>query len=115
MNAPLHLLKEMEQDVPYKSAAQHDKKRYLWLISPFLPVLGMGILAGYQFAPKPVKKVFALGGPLLLHVIIPTIDTLIGQDANNPSNEDVKRLEEDRYYSRLVKSFIPLQYAANIY
>ncbi len=63
----------------------------------------MGILAGYQFAPKPAKKVFALGGPLLLHVIIPTIDTLIGQDANNPSNEDVKRLEEDRYYSRLVK------------
>ena len=115
MNAPLHLLKEMEQDVPYKSATQLDKKRYLWLISPFLPVLGMGILAGYQFAPKPAKKVFALGGPLLLHLIIPTIDTLIGQDANNPSNENVKRLEQDRYYSRLVKSFIPLQYAANIY
>ena len=86
MNAPLHLLKEMEQDVPYKSTTQLDKKRYLWLISPFLPVLGMGILAGYQFAPKPAKKVFALGGPLLLHLIIPTIDTLIGQDANNPSN-----------------------------
>lgn len=48
-------------------------------------------------------------------MIIPTIDTLIGQNANIPSNEDVKRLEQDRYYSRLVKSFIPLQYAANIY
>ncbi len=66
MNAPLHLLKEMEQDVPYKSAAQLDKKRYLWLISPFLPVLGMGILAGYQFAPKPAKKSFCSRWPFII-------------------------------------------------
>ncbi|MDI9690683.1 hypothetical protein, partial [Burkholderia cenocepacia] len=33
----------------------------------------------------------------------------------NPTDEEIKLLEKDPYYSRLVKSFIPLQYAANIY
>ena len=50
------------------------------MISPALPVIGLGILAGYHFGPRPLK-VFALGGPLLLHVVIPAIDTIIGKDA----------------------------------
>lgn len=56
----------MEQDVPYKSATQLDKKRYLWLINPFLPVLGMGILAGYHFTPKPAKKSIRSGSPFII-------------------------------------------------
>ncbi len=48
-------------------------------------------------------------------MIIPTIDTIIGKDANNPTNEDIKLLENDPYYATLVKTFIPLQYAANVY
>ena len=114
MNAPLHMMPPA-QDRMKKTGMALDKKRYLWLISPSLPVIGLGILAGYQFSPKPLKKVFALGGPILLHVLIPAVDMLIGKDNNNPTAEDVKLLEQDRYYSRLVKSFIPLQYIANIY
>ena len=87
----------------------------MWMLGPALPAIGIGILAGYQFAPRPLKKLFALGGPIVLHVIIPTIDTIIGKDANNPTNEDIKLLENDPYYATLVKTFIPLQYAANVY
>ena len=115
MNAPVQLTEQQLQEILPKSGFALDKKRYLWAISPSLPVLGIGILAGYQFAPKPLKKVFALGGPLLLHVVIPTFDSLIGKDENNPTAEDVKLLEQDPYYSRLFKTFIPLQYVANIY
>ena len=115
MNAPVQLTEQQLQEILPKSGFALDKKRYLWAISPSLPVLGIGILAGYQFAPKPLKKVFALGGPLLLHVVIPTFDSLIGKDENNPTAEDVKLLEQDPYYARLVKTFIPLQYVANIY
>ncbi len=114
MNAPLQMMLPTQASVK-KTGMALDKKRYLWLISPSLPVIGLGILAGYQFAPKPVKKIFALGGPILLHILIPAVDMLIGKDNNNPTAEDVKLLEQDRYYSRLVKSFIPLQYIANIY
>ncbi|MDQ9022348.1 alkane 1-monooxygenase [Acinetobacter sichuanensis] len=115
MNAPVSFSEQQLQEVSSKSVRQLDSKRYLWAISPALPVIGIGILAGYQFAPKPLKKLFALGGPIVLHIIIPTIDTIVGKDNHNPSVEDIKLLEQDPYYSRLVKTFIPLQYVANIY
>ena len=115
MNAPVKIPEQQIGEIVVKSGFALDKKRYLWAISPSLPVIGIGILAGYQFAPRPLKKVFALGGPIVLHIIIPAIDTLVGKDNNNPSNEDIKLLEQDPYYARLVKTFIPLQYVANVY
>ncbi|WOE42989.1 alkane 1-monooxygenase [Acinetobacter chinensis] len=115
MNAPVKMDQQSLLAAPVKSGLALDKKRYLWAISPSLPVIGIGILAGYQFAPKPLKKVFALGGPIVLHVIIPAIDTVIGKDSNNPTTEDIRLLEQDPYYARLVKTFIPLQYIANVY
>ena len=110
MNAPVHLAEQhfIEQQQSKKGLAL-DKKRYLWAISPALPAIGIGILAGYQFAPKPFKKIFAMGGPIVLHLIIPAIDSLIGQDANNPSQEDIQLLEQDPYYSRLVKTLVVFQ------
>ena len=114
MNAPVKVQEELVA-MAAKSKLQLDRKRYLWMLGPALPVIGIGILAGYQFSPRPLKKIFALGGPIVLHVIIPTIDTIIGKDANNPTNEDIKLLENDPYYATLVKTFIPLQYAANVY
>src|SRR5690606_22934463 len=89
------------------------KKRFGWLLSPGLPVIGMGILAGYHFGPKATKKVFAMGGLLLLHVIIPTLDALIGDDANNPNDEQIKALVNDPYYYSIVKAFIHLKKAFN--
>lgn len=115
MNAPVNAPQELKPVSLEKTKLQLDRKRYLWAISPALPAIGIGILAGYQFAPRPFKKIFALGGPIVLHIVIPAIDTIVGKDANNPTEEDIKLLEQDPYYARLVKSFIPLQYAANIY
>ncbi|OAL79296.1 alkane 1-monooxygenase [Acinetobacter sp. SFB] len=115
MNAPLNLNQTTIQTLPAASGLALDKKRYWWLLSPGLPVIGMGILAGYQFGPKATKKIFALGGPLLLHVIIPSIDSIVGKDNNNPNDEQVKSLVNDPYYDRIVKLFIPLQMAANVF
>ena len=114
MNAPINLNQTTTQTLPATGLAL-DKKRYWWLLSPGLPVIGMGILAGYQFGPKLTKKIFALGGPLLLHVIIPSIDSIVGKDNNNPSDDQITSLVNDPYYDRIVKLFIPLQMAANLF
>lgn len=114
MNAKVKVEELLSQN-PIAKGLQLDKKRYLWLLSPALPVLGMGFLAGYQYGPQSTKKLFALGGPLLLHVIIPTIDALVGTDENNPTDEQIKQLVSDPYYDRIVKMFVPLQYAANFF
>ena len=115
MNAPVNLNQTTIQTLPAASGLALDKKRYWWLLSPGLPVIGMGILAGYQFGPKLTKKIFALGGPLLLHVIIPSVDAIVGKDNNNPSDDQITSLVNDPYYDRIVKLFIPLQMAANLF
>lgn len=116
MNAPAQIQKaQFTQEASALKGVKLDKKRFGWLLSPGLPVIGMGILAGYHFGPKATQKIFAMGGPLLLHVIIPTLDALIGDDANNPNDEQIKALVNDPYYDRIVKAFIPLQMAANTF
>jgi alkane 1-monooxygenase len=111
MNAPAQL---SLQDAT-AHAKKIDKKRRWWLLSPGLPMIGVGILAGYQFGPKRTRKLFALSGPIVLHAIIPAFDAVIGNDENNPTDDDVQSLVKDPYYDRLVKMFIPIQMAANVY
>ena len=51
---------KIQLDQPLKfvgSKLDLDKKRYLWMISPALPVIGIAALLGYQFGPKKFKKV----------------------------------------------------------
>ena len=100
MNAPVNLNPSDRQALQVATGLALDKKRYWWLLSPGLPVIGMGILAGYYFGPKSSKTVFALGGPLFLHVIIPVIDAIVGADSNNPSDKEVSALVSDRAEKR---------------
>ncbi|MBH1969604.1 alkane 1-monooxygenase [Moraxellaceae bacterium AER2_44_116] len=87
-----------------------DPKRYLWLLSPALPVIGLAALGAYAVAPKRLRAL-AWTGPVLVHAVIPAIDRLVGEDKSNPPSSAVQQLENDKYYSRVVKAFIPTQYA----
>lgn len=88
-----------------------DPKRYLWLLSPALPVIGLGALAGYAIAPKRLRAL-SWAGPALVHGIIPALDKMVGTDTSNPPSTAIDQLEKDKYYSAIVKAFIPAQYAA---
>lgn len=88
-----------------------DPKRYLWLLSPALPVIGLGALAGYAIAPKRLRAL-SWAGPVLVHGIIPALDKMVGTDTSNPPTSAIDQLEKDKYYSVIVKAFIPAQYAA---
>jgi alkane 1-monooxygenase len=87
-----------------------DPKRYLWLLSPAVPVIGIAALSAYAVAPKRLRAL-AWVGPALVHGVIPAIDRLIGEDKSNPPVSAVQQLENDKYYGRIVKAFIPAQYA----
>ncbi|WP_417516919.1 alkane 1-monooxygenase [Marinobacter sp.] len=90
-----------------------DPKRYLWLLGPALPGIGLAALAGYAVAPKKLKAL-AWTGPALVHGIIPALDRAIGEDKSNPPESAVGPLEQDKYYGRIVKAFIPSQYAMTV-
>jgi len=37
-------------------------------------------------------------GPILLYVVMPTLDLRFGADGRNPPDEATQRLEDDKYY-----------------
>lgn len=88
-----------------------DPKRYLWLLSPALPVIGLAALTGYALAPKKLRAL-SWAGPILVHGIIPALDKMVGDDTSNPPAAAIDNLENDKYYEWIVKAFIPAQYAA---
>lgn len=88
------------------AAPWHDGKRFLWLLSPLVPVLGLAAVALYQLTGW---GLFAWGGPILIYAIIPLLDRMIGDDRTNPPESAVPQLEDDRYYRGIVYAYIPTQ------
>ena len=89
-----------------------DGKRYLWLLSPMIPVLVLTALGLYQWTGS---ALWAWGGPILLYGIIPVLDWLIGVDPHNAPESAVAQLENDPWYRAIVYAYIPAQYAATIW
>lgn len=89
-----------------------DGKRYLWLLSPMIPLLVLSALGLYQWTGW---GLFAWGGPIILYGAIPLMDWLIGVDTNNPPESAVAQLENDPYYRGIVYAYIPMQFAATIW
>jgi alkane 1-monooxygenase len=89
-----------------------DGKRYLWLLSPMIPVLVLMALGLFQWTGW---AIFAWGGPILLYGLIPLLDWLIGVDTNNPPESAVAHLENDSYYRAIVYAYIPMQFLATIW
>lgn len=89
-----------------------DGKRWLWLLSPMIPVLVLMALGFFQWTGW---SVFAWGGPILLYGIIPLLDWMIGADPHNAPESAVAQLENDLYYRAIVYAYIPAQFIATIW
>lgn len=101
-----------ESDAELGSAAWTDPKRYAWLLGlvvPLLPFIAWALveLTGLGF--------FWFWGPVLVFVIFPLADLLVGVDAENPPDSIIKWLEQDRYYRWCTYVFIPVQYAGLLF
>ena len=95
-------------DHPEKGLISYtDKKRYLWLTSVLMPIFPMmGIFVYYQTGSE-----WALGIPLAFtYLVIPFLDWALGSDENNPPEEIVPQLEEDKYYRVLTYITVPMHF-----
>jgi alkane 1-monooxygenase len=54
-------------------------------------------------------------GPILLYVVLPALDLRFGPDGQNPPDEVMERLENDKYYRYCTYIYIPFQYASVIF
>jgi alkane 1-monooxygenase len=89
-----------------------DGKRYLWLLSPFIPVLGATALG---LANWTGWYGLAWLAPFLVYGFIPLLDWLIGVDNVNAPEWAVAQLENDRYYRAIVYAYLPLQLFVTVF
>ncbi|MDR3418780.1 MAG: fatty acid desaturase [Nevskia sp.] len=88
-----------------------DGKRWLWLLSPALPLLGLvSVLAVMTGASRAL--LWAL--PIVFYVLAPILDWWIGEDRINAPESAVPALEADHYYRRIVYAYLPSQYLVTI-
>ncbi|HSW12320.1 MAG TPA: alkane 1-monooxygenase [Solimonas sp.] len=88
-----------------------DGKRWLWLLSPALPLIGVAAVLSVM-AGAPALLLWLL--PVLFYGVAPVLDWAIGDDRVNAPESAVAELERDRYYGRVVYAYIPSQYIVTI-
>ncbi len=91
------------------TATWQDSKRSLWLLGllvPTLPFMAWGLVTTTGLG------LFWWWGPFFVFVIIPILDTAVGTDQDNPPEDLVPLLEQDRYYRWCTYLYLPLQYLA---
>ncbi|HEY3959994.1 MAG TPA: alkane 1-monooxygenase [Solirubrobacteraceae bacterium] len=89
-----------------------DHKRYLWLLGlivPTLPFLAWGLVEATGLG------VFWFYGPFLVFAVFPLLDLIVGLDAENPPDDAIKWLEQDRYYRWCTYLYLPIQYAGLVF
>lgn len=96
------LTAQTEQPMAWK-----DSRRHLWLMGlvvPLLPLLSAALV--WQTG---VSAYWWLT-PIMLYVIMPVLDMMVGADSVNPPEAIVAALDNDRYYRWCTFLFIPVQY-----
>ncbi len=89
-----------------------DTKRYAWVLGAVIPLIPF---AAWGLVEATGLSMFWYFGPLFVFGVIPLVDLLVGIDPNNPPDEVIERLENDRYYRWVTYAFIPMQYLAFIW
>jgi alkane 1-monooxygenase len=96
-----------------------DRKRHLWLFGLIAPtalfVVVPIIWAMNQLGAQTASQALFWIGPLLIYVLLPLLDLRFGPDGQNPPQEVMERLENDKYYRRCTYIFIPFQYASVVF
>ena len=96
-----------------------DKKRHLWLMGLIAPtalfVCCRSSGRSTSSAGTPRRRCSFWIGPILLYILLPALDLRFGPDGQNPPDEVMERLENDKYYRYCTYIFIPFQYASVIF
>jgi alkane 1-monooxygenase len=85
-----------------------DRKRYLWLLGTVVPLF---LFAGWGLVNLTGLGLFWWIGAIVLYVMIPLLDIVIGDDPSNAPEDVVAWLDQDRYYRWVTYLFLPCQFA----
>ncbi|MFC0315685.1 fatty acid desaturase [Gordonia phosphorivorans] len=103
-----------------------DKKRYLWLLG-LIPPTALFVVTGFvalmNWAGRElewswlgtVSPVWWWIGPILVYLLLPVLDIFFGPDGQNPPEELIEQLENDKYYRYCTYMYLPFQFASLIF
>jgi alkane 1-monooxygenase len=107
---------EKGQSAAPEVAQWRDRKRYLWLIGLVAPTMLLVILpiiwGMNQLGWQTASQAWFWVGPFLLYILLPALDLKFGADGENPPDEAMEWLENDKYYRYCTYAYIPFQYAS---
>lgn len=102
----------MQPSVSNTPDAGWKDKRWLWLWSPAVPVVFSASLLAFHWSGHWAWLLYA---PVFIHLVLPVLDTLFGEDFSNPPESAVAQLEQDGFYRALVWAYVPFQLAGTVY
>ncbi len=100
------------QSVSATEVEWRDGKRYRWILGAIIPLVPF---AAWGLVTASGLDVFWWFGPVFVFGVIPLIDILTGLDRNNPPDEVIESLENDKYYRWVTYAFLPMQYVSLIW
>lgn len=100
------------ENVPSASIDYHDRKRYAWLCSLFIPLFSASGPLLFYFSGQPASIWIPVA---ISYFIFPLLDIVLGRDLSNPPESSVPALEADSYYRILTYLLVPLLWAAFIF
>ncbi|MBL1076244.1 alkane 1-monooxygenase [Nocardia sp. 2] len=89
-----------------KQSGSPDPKRHLWVLGLIAPATA---LLPSQLVLRTDSEVFWWIGPIIILIVIPVLDWVVGEDGTNPRDEDYELLANDRYYRWCTYLFLPIQ------
>ncbi|MGQ0529643.1 MAG: alkane 1-monooxygenase [Panacagrimonas sp.] len=93
------------------AASWRDTKKPLWALGLFVPTLPFILLGLIELTG--INGLWWLA-PVVLYLIVPILDTWIGEDRDNPPETLIAQLEVQRWYRWVVYAYLPLQFAATV-
>ena len=81
-------------------------KRWLWLLSPSIPLAFSASLLAFVWTGQWWCMLLA---PVVIHVLLPLLDRVFGEDFSNPPESAVAQLDQDIFYRALVWAYVPVQ------
>jgi hypothetical protein len=101
----------MQPSVSNTPDAGWKDKRWLWLWSPAVPVVFGSSLLAFAWSGHWAWLLYA---PVFIHLVLPVMDTLFGEDFSNPPESAVAQLEQDGFYRALVWAYVPFPLAGTV-
>jgi alkane 1-monooxygenase len=86
-------------------------KRWWWLLSPAIPLVFTASLLAFVWSGQWWCMLLA---PLIIHVLLPVLDRVLGEDFSNPPESAVGQLDQDVFYRALVWAYVPLQFFGTV-